>query len=140
MDVDDVARGHMLAAERGANGRSYILGGENLELREILALLAACTGLPAPKMQVPRRLLLPIAYISDAVEGRLIGRDPTVTIAAARIATTRRVFSDERARRELGYESRPAAEAVERAARWFADNGYVSPDRLTKIAWRTSRV
>jgi dihydroflavonol-4-reductase len=138
VDVDDVANGHILAAERGANGRSYILGGENLELRGILERLAAATGLPAPKLEVPRRLLLPIAYISDTVEGRLIGRAPTATIDGARIAMSRRIFSDERARGELGYESRPAAEALERAARWFAAHGYVSHGRLARIRWQSS--
>jgi len=139
VDVADVARGHILAAERGSVGRSYILGGENLELREILERLAACTGLPAPKVQVPKGLMLTMGYLSDAVEGRLIGRNPTVSLDAARIAMTRRIFSDERARRELGYESRPASEALERSARWFVEHDYVSQDRCAKISWRSDR-
>jgi dihydroflavonol-4-reductase len=138
VDVADVATGHILAAERGANGRSYILGGENLDLREILQRLADCTGLPAPRFQVPRGLLVPISYVSDTLEGRLLGRSPTVPIDGVRIAATRRVFSDARARRELGYESRSAAEALERAARWFVDHDYVSQARLEKITWRSS--
>jgi len=135
VDVADVALGHLLAAERGTVGRSYILGGENLELREIFELLSTCTGLPAPKVKVPHWITRPVAHLSEAFEGRLFGRDPTVTVAAARIAASRRVFSDERARRELGYESRTAAEALERSARWYTEHGYVSPARAAKIRW-----
>lgn len=136
VDVDDVALGHLLAAERGATGRSYILGGENLELREIFAHLAAATGLPAPRLRLPRGALLPLGFFSDTIEGRLLGRSPTVTISEARIARRHKRFSDERARRELGYSSRPAAEALARSARWFAAHGAVTPARLGQIRWR----
>ena len=136
VDVDDVAAGHLLAAERGEVGRSYIVGGENLELRQILAELSRCTGLPGPRFRVPRAAALGAAYASEFVEGKLFHRPPRVPLEGARMASTRMVFSDARARRELGYQSRPAGEAIERSARWFAENGYVSAKRLAAIHWR----
>ena len=135
VDVDDVAAGHVLAAERGLQGRSYILGGENLELREILTMLGDVTGLPGPSRRVPRELALLAAHFSEAVEGRLLRRQPSVPLEGARMATTRMVFDDTRARRELGYTSRPARTALARSARWYAENGYIVPARLARIAW-----
>jgi dihydroflavonol-4-reductase len=135
VDVDDVAVGHLLAAELGAQGRSYVLGGENLELREILDVLAAATGLPRASIKVPRRLALIAGHTSALVEGRLLGREPSIPLEGARMATTRMIFNDARARTELGYTSRPAAEAIVRSARWYCDNGYVSARRLAKINW-----
>jgi dihydroflavonol-4-reductase len=136
VDVDDVAVGHVLAAERGAQGRSYVLGGENLELRQILDVLAAATGLPRAAFRVPRGVALVAGRASGLVEGRLLRREPSIPLEGARMATTRMVFDDARARRELGYSSRPAVEAIVRSARWYADNGYVSAKRLARIRWR----
>jgi dihydroflavonol-4-reductase len=133
--VDDVARGHILALERGAVGRSYILGGTNLYLRELLGLLAAVTGLPRPNWHVPRLVTLGAAWISESVEGRLLRRPPTIPLEAARMSTTQMAFDDSRARSELGYQSRPPSEALEDSARWFYDNGYVRPDRRSRLAW-----
>ena len=133
--VDDVARGHLLAAEHGGLGRSYILGGENLALRRILALLAEGTGLPRPTISVPRGLAQAAARVSELIEGGLLHREPSVPLEAVRMSTTHMIFSDARARRELGYTSRPVAEALTRAARWYADNGYISSRRLARIRW-----
>jgi dihydroflavonol-4-reductase len=133
--VDDVARGHLLAHDLGAVGRSYIVGGENLSLQQLLAELAARTGLPAPRVRVPRAVSLGVAWVSDTVEGRLLRRRPRIPLEAARMATTRMAFDDARARTELGYAPRPAAEAIEDSARWFVDNGCVTPRRMKKIVW-----
>jgi dihydroflavonol-4-reductase len=130
-----VAAGHLLAAELGAQGRSYVLGGENLELREILDVLAAATGLPRAMVKVPRKLALAAGHASALFEGRLLHREPSIPLEGARMATTRMIFNDARAREELGYTSRPAAEAIVRSARWYAGNGYVSAKRLAKINW-----
>jgi dihydroflavonol-4-reductase len=135
VDVEDVAHGHVLAAERGAVGRSYILGGENLTLQQILATLAGVTGLPAPTRQVPSALALAAAWTSDVVQGRLLHREPTIPLEGAKMSTTHMSFDDTRARQELGYVSRPAREALARAAHWFADSGYVRPDRLERFRW-----
>ena len=133
--VDDVARGHLLAFERGARGRSYILGGENLSLEKLLYELAAMTGLPTADLKVPRSVSLAAAWVSELVEGRLLRRHPSIPLEAARMSTTRMAFDDTRAREELGYAPRPAVEALEASARWFVDNGYVRPKRADRIRW-----
>ena len=133
VDVDDVARGHLLAAERGSPGRSYILGGENLLLREVLAMLADITGLPTPTRQFPSGVALGAAHLSELVEGRLLRREPTVPLEAAKMSTTHMSFDDHRARSELLYTSRPPREALQRAARWFVEAGYVRADRVARI-------
>jgi len=136
VDVDDVAAGHILAAEQGGQGRSYVLGGENLELRRILDVLAEITGLPRATIKVPRRAALAAAHASHFVEGRLLRREPRIPLEGTRMATTRMIFTDARARNELGYSSRPAVEAIVRSARWYAENGYVSSKRLARIRWQ----
>ena len=133
--VEDVANGHVLALERGAVGRSYILGGENQSLQELLGHVAAVTGLPAPRLHVPRTLAMGVARMSDLVEGRLLRREPAVPLEAARMSTTRMIFDDTRARTELQYTSRPPAAALEDSARWFSKSGYVRPGRQAKISW-----
>ena len=135
VDVEDVALGHVLAAERGRQGRSYVLGGENHSFRTILELLSEITGLPGPRLRVPSAAALTAARLSEAVEGRLARRPPSVPLEAARMATTKMVYDDSRARAELGYSSRPARVALERSARWFAENGYVSERRLARLRW-----
>jgi len=134
--VDDLALGHLAALERGSSGRSYILGGENLSMRAILRVLARCCGLPMPRIEVPRGLVLTAGVVSDLLEARLLRREPRVPLEAARMSATRMVFSDERARTEIGYVSRPAREAIEESARWFADNGYVPAERRAVIRWQ----
>lgn len=134
--VDDLALGHVAAAERGRRGRSYILGGENMSMRAILGHLAWCTGLPAPRCRLPQSLVLAAGLASDLIEGRLLRREPRAPLEAARMAGTQMIFCDERARTELGYTSRPAREAIEESARWFAGNGYVSASRRAAIRWR----
>jgi dihydroflavonol-4-reductase len=131
--VDDVARGHLLVAERGAIGRSYIVGGENLTLRRLLGELARLTGLPEPRVRVPRALALGAAWLSDTVEGRLLRRTPRVPLEAARMSTTRMAFDDSRARGELGYRSRPAADALRDSALWYLENGYVRERRRSRV-------
>ncbi len=131
--VDDVAAGHVLAAERGRTGRSYILGGENLSMAEVLAHLAAATGLPLPAWRVPRRLAVAAGRLSELVEGRLLGRAPRVPLEGALMATTHMAFDDRRARAELGYVSRPASEALAEAARWFVETGKVRPERVAAM-------
>ena len=138
VDVDDVAEGHLLAAERGLVGRSYVVGGENLTLREILEFLGLTTGIRAPTLRIPRLIALGAAAASELVEGHLLRREPHIPLEGARMAATEMAFSDARARRELGYRSRPAREAIERSARWFLENGYVSPRRFAKINSRAT--
>lgn len=133
--VDDVARGHVLAFDHGASGRSYILGGENLSLEKLLYELATMTGLPPARVKVPRSVSLAAAWASEMVEGRLLRHHPSIPLEAARMSTTRMAFDDTRAREELGYSPRPAVEAIAASARWFVDNGYVRDKRRRRIRW-----
>jgi len=137
--VDDVASGHILALERGEVGRSYILGGENQSLQELLSHIAACTGLPPARLHVPRTVAMGVARLSELVEGGLLRREPAVPLEAARMSTTRMIFDDTRARTELRYTSRPPLAAVEDSARWFIDSGYVRDARRAKISWAGTR-
>jgi dihydroflavonol-4-reductase len=134
--VDDLALGHLAALEYGRTGRSYILGGENLPMRAILQMLAGCSGLPMPRLRLPGGLALAAGVASDVIEGRLLRREPRVPLEAVRMSATWMIFNDERARAEIGHTSRPAREAIEESARWFVENGYVSPGRRTAIRWQ----
>jgi len=133
--VDDLAEGHLLALERGAQGRSYICGGENLTMAELLRTLSQVTGLEAAATRFPSFVPMLAGYVSDTIEGRLLRRSPRVPLEAAQMATTTMTFDDTRARVELGYTSRPAALALYDSARWFVDHGYVPADRVAAITW-----
>ena len=134
--VDDLALGHVAALEHGSRGRSYILGGENMSMRAILQALADYSGLPKPRLQVPRGLVLTAGAASTLVQGKLLRREPSVPLEAARMSTTKMIFNDDRSRTEIGYTSRPAREAIRESARWFADNGYLTGRRRDVIKWR----
>jgi len=131
--VDDVARGHVLAAQRGAPGRSYILGGENMSLREMLAVLADICGLPAPRLRVSPRMVLPIVRSSEWFESSVMKREPTLPSEPVRMATTHMIYDDSRARTELGYTSIPARAALARAARWYLEHGYIKGPHMERI-------
>ncbi len=125
VDVEDVAQGHVLALEKGRAGERYILGNRNLTLREILDLLAGITGLPAPRLRLPLWLALGAGYISQFVADRVTGRPPRVPLAAVKVARHFRYFDCSKAVSELGLPQTPVEQALERAVRWFTDNGYV---------------
>jgi dihydroflavonol-4-reductase len=131
--VDDLAVGHVLALERGRQGHSYVLGGENLEMRALLGLLASITGLRAPTLRVPTSLSVLAARVSDALEAGVLRREPHVPLEGARMAATQMRYDDAKARAELGYTSRPAREAVADAVAFFVDAGYVAPSRAAAI-------
>jgi dihydroflavonol-4-reductase len=131
--VDDVARGHVLAARHGRVGRSYILGGENMALRDMLATLAELCGRPAPRVRISPRLVLPIVRTSEWFQSAVLHREPTLPSEPVRMATTRMEYDTSRARAELGYTSMPARDALARAARWFVENGYVKGTQAARI-------
>ncbi len=131
--VDDVARGHVLAAQKGGLGRSYILGGENMSLQQMLATLAEVCGLPAPRVRLTPRSVLPIVRSAEWFEGSVLRHEPTLPSEPVRMATTRMEYDTRRARTELGYTSMPARRALFRAARWFVDNGFVKDARVERI-------
>ena len=123
--VDDVALGHLLAFERGTIGRRYLLGGENLTLKEILHRIAAITGRRPPRLRLPHNLILPVAYLLEGWS-RLFGfGEPRVTVDGVRLAKKRMFFSSQRARHELGYNPRPIDAAFQDAVDWYNQNGYL---------------
>jgi len=123
--VDDVARGHLQAFERGRVGERYILGGENMTLREILVAISRLTGRPPPRIRLPHAVLLPLAGVSEAFS-RLTGRATRVTLESVRMARKHMYFSSDKAARELGYSWRPPGEALADAIVWFREQGMLA--------------
>lgn len=117
--VDDVADGHLLAMERGRAGERYILGGENLLLRDILDRLARISGRAPPRVRLPHGLVLPLAHAAEWLARAGIGGEPRLTVTGVRLARKRMFFSSARARRELGYRPRPVDQALADAVAWF---------------------
>ena len=124
--IDDVAAGHLLAYERGAIGQRYILGGQNLTLGEILTLIAGLAGRRPPRLCLPGGLIMPLAYLSELAARLGGGAEPLLTVDGLRMARKRMHYSSAKAERELGYRSRPAADAVRDALAWFRRNGYLA--------------
>jgi dihydroflavonol-4-reductase len=122
--VDDVAAGHLLAFARGRTGERYILGGDNLTLKEMLGEIARLCGRRPPGLRIPRRALYPVALFAE-VWGRLSGREPLTTLDGLRMARKRMFFSSAKAKDELGYAPRPAAEGLADAIAWFRAQGYL---------------
>lgn len=124
VDVKQCALGHIAALEKGRSGERYILGGENLTLKEILDKLAAITGLPSPKVKVPYILALATGVVDEIVTGRIRGREPRATIDAVRMGRKKMFASSAKAERELGWSVVPVDDALRRAVEWFRANGY----------------
>lgn len=122
--VDDVARGHLLAMEKGAIGARYILGGQNVSLRDLLADIAALTGRKPPTINLPRAPLYPLAWAAEAV-GQITGKEPFVTRDALKMASHHMFFTSAKAERDLGYTARPYREALADAVAWFRGAGYI---------------
>jgi dihydroflavonol-4-reductase len=130
--AEECAEGHLLVAEKGKIGERYLLGAENLTLKALLDLLAKITGLPAPRLKIPHGVALGVAYASTAFS-RLTGREPQIPVEGVKIAQHRMFVDCSRAQRELGFKPGPVADALERAVRWYADNGYIKPRRAKKM-------
>lgn len=121
--VEDVARGHLLAHERGTIGRRYILGGEDMALRDILAAIARLVGRRPPTIRLPRPALYPVAVVAEAWAWLTHGPEPQVTVDGLKMSRKWMFFDSSRAQRELGYTARPAAEAIADAVTWFQRGG-----------------
>lgn len=117
--VDDVAAGHIAAMKLGDIGERYILGGENLTLRDLLTEISRITGRRPPRTKLPHWPLMPLAYANE-IFARLAGSEPFLNRESLRLSAKRMFFDDSKARRALGYETRPPADAVADAVRWFA--------------------
>jgi len=130
--VEECAAGHLLVAEKGKIGERYLLGGENLSLKQLLDTLSKITGLSVPRLKIPHAVALGVAYAETAFS-RMIGREPQIPVEGVKIAQHIMFVDCSRARRELGFEAGPVAAALERAVRWYEANGYVSPRRAKKL-------
>ena len=121
--VEDCARGHVLAEQRGTAGAKYILGNTNLTLCAIFELLEKVTGLPAPRFKLPYTPILLAAYINEGLS-RITGREPLIPLAGVQMAAKFMYFDSSRAVRELGLPQTSIKDALQRAVEWFRENGY----------------
>lgn len=124
IDVEDCAQGHILAARNGVVGEKYILGNENLTLRDIFKLLEEISGLPAPRVKLPYTPILFAAYVNEAIS-RVTGREPLIPLAGVQMAGKLMYFDSSKAKRVLGIPQHPVRNALEKAVDWFRTEGYV---------------
>lgn len=126
VDVREVARGHIAAAERARAGERYILGGENLTLKQMLDKLAALTGLPSPTVKLPYPVALVSGFFDTLFTGLIFRGEPRVTLDAVRMGRKKMFASSAKAQRELGWRVAPVDDALSRAVEYYRANGYVS--------------
>jgi dihydroflavonol-4-reductase len=127
VDVAEVARMHVVALERGTPGERYILGGENLTLKQILDRMSAITGLPSPTMKVPHAVAMAFAFFDENFTGKLRGKEPRATVEAVRMGKKMMFASSAKAERELGFQVVPIYNALRAAIEWFVVHGYAPP-------------
>jgi dihydroflavonol-4-reductase len=131
--VEDVAAGHLLAAEHGRVGERYLLAGRNLTLKEILHILEPLCGRRAPRVRLPHAVALIASYVDQAL-AQWTGREPRIPVEGAKMARHKMFVNGSKAARELGFESQPVEAALARAVRWYEDNGYVQQGRSGRLA------
>jgi dihydroflavonol-4-reductase len=125
VDVEDVAEGHILAAEKGRIGERYILGNRNLSVKELFELLEKVTGIPSPKIKIPYFLALTSAFIVERILGLSFPNYSTMDVDSVRLSRFRWHFDSSKAIRELGFPQTPIEETLEKTVKWFKDNGYL---------------
>ena len=125
VDVRECARGHIAALEKGKTGERYILGGENLTLKQILDKLGAISGLPSPTVKLPYFVAYAAGFVDETFSGRLLGREPRATVETVRMGKKKMWASSDKAERELGWKIIPPDNALRRAVEWFRANAYV---------------
>ena len=125
VDVKQCAQGHVAAMEKGKPGERYILGGENLTLKQILDKLSEITGLPSPTVKLPYIFAFAAGVVDEAITGRLLRREPRATVDTVRMGRKKMFATSEKAERELGWKIVPVDAALRRAVQWFRDNGYI---------------
>ncbi|HXN74337.1 MAG TPA: hopanoid-associated sugar epimerase [Candidatus Acidoferrales bacterium] len=123
--VEDIAAGHLLAAEKGRVGERYILGARNMTLKHILDALSAITGRPAPRVRLPHAVALAAGY-ADQWFSRLAGREPQIPVEGVKMSRHRMFVESDKAFRELGYKPTSVEAALERAVRWYEGHGYLA--------------
>jgi dihydroflavonol-4-reductase len=124
VDVTEVARAHVLALTKGAPGRRYILGGENLTLKQILDKMSAITGIPSPTVRIPFAVAATYAFFEELITGRIRGREPRATLEEVRMGRKKMYASSARAQQELGFRILPVYPVMRAAIEWFRANGY----------------
>jgi dihydroflavonol-4-reductase len=124
VDVEDVAIGHLLAAERGRPGERYILGHRNLTLAEVFRVLESVSGVKAPRRRIPYGVAYASAWVSEIVSRTITHRAPFVTLAGVRLSRKRMFFDAAKAVRDLGLPQTPVEDAFRKAVRWFREHGY----------------
>jgi len=127
VDVSEVARMHLAALDHGRPGERYILGGENLTLKQILDRMSAITGLPSPKTKVPHAVAMTFAFFDESITGKLRGKEPRATVEAVRMGKKYMFASSAKAERELGFKVLPIYSALRSAIEWFVEHGYAPP-------------
>jgi dihydroflavonol-4-reductase len=127
VDVSEVARMHLVALDRGMPGERYILGGENLTLKQILDRMSAITGLPSPKHRVPHAVAMAFAFFDETITGKILRKEPRATVEAVRMGKKYMFASSARAERDLGFRVLPIYSALRAAIEWFVANGYAPP-------------
>jgi dihydroflavonol-4-reductase len=125
VDVDDVARGHLLAAQKGRVGERYLLSNENLTIGEYFRMVASAAGVRPPRVKAPYAVALAMAHGYELVS-RITKRHPAASVSEVRIGRLGETYDNHKAVTELGFTTRPAAESVQRAVDWFAANGYLT--------------
>lgn len=124
VDVAEVAAAHVAALERGMPGERYILGGENLTLKQMLDRMSGLTGIPSPTMRVPHAVAMAFAVLDETVTGRIRGKEPRATVEAVRMGKKKMFASSAKAERELGFKIKPVDDALRTAVDWFRAHGY----------------
>jgi dihydroflavonol-4-reductase len=124
VDVDEVARMHVVALDQGSPGERYILGGENLTLKQILDRMSAITDLPSPTRKVPHAVAMGFAFFDENITGRLLGKEPRATVEAVRMGKKVMFASSQKAEQELGFRVLPIYNALRGAIEWFVAHGY----------------
>ena len=128
VDVSEVARAHVLALSKGKPGRRYILGGENLTLKQILDKMSAITGIPSPTVKIPFAVAATYAFFEELITGKIRGREPRATLEEVRMGRKKMYASSARAQQELGFRILPVYPAMRAAIEWFRANGYAPKD------------
>jgi dihydroflavonol-4-reductase len=127
VDVGEVARMHVVALGRGTPGERYILGGENLTLKQILDRMSAITGLPSPTLKVPHAVAMTFAFFDETITGKIRGKEPRATVQEVRMSRKMMFASSAKAERELGFKMVPIYNALRAAIEWFIARGYAPP-------------
>ena len=127
VDVSEVARMHVEALDHGTPGERYILGGENLTIKQILDRMSAITGLPSPTMKVPHFVAMAFAFFDETFTGKMLGKEPRATVEAVRMGKKMMFATSAKAERELGFKVLPIYNALRSAIEWFVANEYAPP-------------